>query len=95
MEEFVSLGYLGTLGGCVAVVTIFTEIIKKYVKNISPKWFVLIVTVIVIALRQALVLSDISPHGITEAFINAGICLCAATGLYEFAFKPIEEGMKK
>ena len=91
MDGFVSLGYLGSLAGCLAIVTAFTQIAKMYV-DISPKWWVLISSAVVIAIRQWLVLGDLSPHGLAEAAINFGICICAASGLYEFAVKPAEKG---
>ena len=94
MDGFVSLGYLGSLAGCLAIVTAFTQIAKGYV-NINPKWWVLISSVVVIAIRQWLILGDLSAHGIAEALINLGICICAASGLYEFAVKPAAEKVKE
>jgi len=94
MDEFVTLGYLGTLGGCVGVVTLVTQVAKQYV-DISPKWWVLIVSVTVVMIRQAVFVGDMSGYGIAEAGVNILICMAAASGLYEFTVKPAEKAIER
>jgi hypothetical protein len=89
-EEFVTLDYLGTLAGCIAIVTAFTQIVKTYAPaGIPTKWWALIGSVIVIILRQAFLIGDTTPQGIASGFVNLIICLLGATGLYEYAVKPV------
>ena len=89
MEDFVTLGYLGTLGGCVGIVTLATQVAKNYIGQINPKYYVFFFSTITIGIRQGMVIRDLSPEGIAEGFINLALCMAAASGLYSFTVKPV------
>ena len=95
MDSFVTVSYLGTLAGCVGIVTLLTQIAKSYIGRINPKWYVFIFSIIVIAIRQGMLIQDLSAAGIAEAFINLGVCMAAASGLYSFTVEPVEEAIEK
>ena len=90
-QEFVTLDYLGTLAGCIAIVTALTQILKLYVPSVGPKWWALIGSIIVIVIRQLFVMQDLSASGWAEAFINLLICIGAASGLYSYLVKPVAD----
>ena len=90
MEEFVTLEYLGALGGCAVIVTIITQVMKQFV-NLNPKWWVLIASVAAITVRQIYVIGDVSAYGIIEAAVNLFLCIAASSGAYSYIVKPVEK----
>ena len=52
MNEFVSIEILGTIAGCSAIITLLTQIFKRYLpEKIDTKWLALVFSVIVGVLR--------------------------------------------
>lgn len=89
-QEFVTLAYLGSLAGCVAVVTILTQLLKSYAPKIGAKYYALIGSVIVVVLRQVFVLDDLTAAGWAEAFVNLLICIAASSGANSYIIKPAQ-----
>lgn len=93
MNEFINLGYLGSLTGCVAVVILLTqffkEIIDKYVK--IPTKYVTFLFSLVTMLAYQLGTNTFTFKGIYILLLNAIIVTLTATGGYEYTVKPITE----
>ena len=52
MNDFISIEILATIAGCSAIVTLLTEIFKKYLpQNIDTKWLSLIFSTIIGIIR--------------------------------------------
>ena len=52
MNEFVSIEILGTIAGCSAIITLLTQVFKKYLpEKLDTKWLALIFSIIIGGLR--------------------------------------------
>lgn len=52
MNEFVSIEILGTIAGCSAVITLLTQVFKKYLpEKLDTKWLALAFSIIIGILR--------------------------------------------
>ena len=52
MNEFVSIEILSTIAGCSAVITLLTQVFKKYLpEKLDTKWLALIFSIIIGGLR--------------------------------------------
>lgn len=83
MEEFVSIEILGTIGGCSLVITLLTQVFKKYLpEKFDTKWLALIFSVIIGILRIIYV-GEFGFAGIVSGIINIAVLLSTSVGLYE------------
>lgn len=83
MDEFVSIEILGTIAGCSMIVTLLTQLFKKYLpEKIDTKWLALIFSVIVGTLRLIYV-GQFDFAGIVTGIFNMFILLSGAIGIYE------------
>ena len=83
MNEFVSIEVLSTIAGCSAVITLLTEIFKKYLpETVDTKWLALVFSVIVGVLRIIYV-GQFGFAGIVAGIFNIFILLGVSVGLYE------------
>jgi hypothetical protein len=94
MNNFITLDYLSTFVGMVAVVVLITqftkELIDKVAKWLPTKYVVFIYALIVIIGYQIMSNTfDISKLLLT--IINAMLLTMTAQGGYEWVFKPIEQ----
>lgn len=93
MNEFINLGYLGSLTGCVAVVILLTqffkEIIDKYVK--IPTKYVTFLFSLITMLAYQIGTNTFSFKNIYILLLNAIIITLTACGGYEYTVKPIKE----
>jgi hypothetical protein len=94
MNNFITLDYLSTFVGMVAVVVLITqftkELIDKVAKWLPTKYAVFIYALIVIIGYQIMSNTfDISKLLLTV--INAMLLTMTAQGGYEWVFKPIEQ----
>lgn len=80
--EFISLDMLLSLAGCVAVVAIVTEALKKYFTKLNPLWLNFIMSVIVGAIR-IFVVNNFTATGIVEGILNIFVIMLAAGGSYD------------
>lgn len=83
MDEFISIEVLGTIAGCSAIITILTQIFKKYLpKNVDSKWLALAFSVIIGVLRIIYV-GQFDFAGIVSGIINIFVLLGISIGIYE------------
>ena len=83
MNEFVSIEILGTIAGCSLIITLLTQIFKKYLpEKIDTKWLALIFSVIVGVLR-IVYLQQFDFNGIVSGVFNIFVLLAGAIGIHE------------
>jgi hypothetical protein len=85
MNEFVSIEILGTIAGCSAIITLLTQVFKKYLpEKLDTKWLALIFSVIIGGLRIIYV-GQYDFAGIVSGIINIFILLSISVGIYEIS----------
>ena len=83
MNDFVSIEILGTIAGCSAVITLLTQVFKKYLpEKFDTKWLALIFSIIIGGLRIVYV-GQFDFAGIVSGIINIFVLLGVSVGLYE------------
>ena len=83
MNEFVSIEILGTIAGCSAIITLLTQVFKKYLpEKLDTKWLALIFSIIIGGLRIVYV-GQFDFAGIVSGIINIFVLLGVSVGLYE------------
>ena len=83
MNEFVSIEILGTIAGCSAIITLLTQVFKKYLpEKIDTKWLALVLSVIIGGLRIIYV-GQFDFAGIVSGIINIFVLLGVSIGIYE------------
>lgn len=91
MNEFVSIEFLSTIAGCSAIITILTQIFKKYLpENLDTKWLALAFSVIIGVLRIIYV-GQFDFAGIVSGIINIFILLGISIGIYEVGGSAVEK----
>ena len=93
MNEFVSIEILGTMAGCSMIVTLLTQVFKKYLpEKIDTKWLALVFSIVVGVLRIFYV-GQFDFAGIVSGIVNIFVLLAAAIGIYEIA-SPVAKDVK-
>ena len=83
MNEFISIEILGTIAGCSAIITLLTQVFKKYLpEKIDTKWLALIFSIIIGVLRIVYV-GQFDFAGIVSGVINIFVLLGISVGIYE------------
>ena len=83
MNDFVSIEILTTIVGCAALVTLLTEIFKKYLpQNIDTKWLSLIFSAI-IGIIRIIYVGQFDFAGIVSGIINIFVLLGVSVGIFE------------
>ena len=83
MNEFISIEILGTIAGCSAVITLLTQVFKKFLpEKFDTKWLALIFSVIIGGLR-IIYIGQYDFAGIVSGIINIFVLLGVAIGIYE------------
>ena len=83
MNEFISIEILGTIAGCSAIITLLTQVFKRYLpENFDTKWLALIFSIIIGGLRIIYV-GQFDFAGIVSGIINIFVLLGVSIGLYE------------
>lgn len=91
MNEFVSIEILGTIAGCSAIITLLTQVFKKYLpEKIDTKWLALVFSVIIGGLRIIYV-GQYDFAGIVSGIINVFILLSISIGIYEIGGTAVEK----
>lgn len=91
MNEFVSIEFLGTIAGCSAIITILTQIFKKYLpESLDSKWLALAFSIIIGVLRIIYV-GQFDFAGIVSGIINIFILLGVSIGIYEVGGSAVEK----
>jgi len=89
--EFVTAEALVSLVGCMGLVSIITQVCKWYIpKKVDPKWYTLVVSILVGLIRQLVIIQDFTFIGWILAIINIFVILASAIGIYETIIKPIQ-----
>lgn len=92
MNDFVSIEILGTMAGCSLIITLLTEVFKKFLpEKVDSKWLALIFSIIVGTLRIFYV-GQYDFAGIVSGIINIFVLLAVAIGIYEIS-KPAIKGI--
>lgn len=93
MSDFVSIEILGTMAGCSLIVTLLTQVFKKYIpQSVDTKWLALAFSVMVGILRIFYV-GQLDFAGITAGIFNIFILLATSIGIYEIAH-PVASDVK-
>lgn len=83
MNEFVSIEILGTMAGCSLIITLLTQVFKRYLpEKIDTKWLALIFSIIIGTLRIIYV-GQFDFAGIVSGIFNIFVLLAASIGIYE------------
>ncbi len=83
MNDFISIEILGTIAGCSAIITLLTQISKKFLpEKFDTKWLALIFSVIIGGLRIIYV-GQYDFAGIVSGVINIFVLLGVSIGIYE------------
>lgn len=91
MNEFVSIEILGTIAGCSAIITLLTQVFKKYLpEKIDTKWLALVFSVIIGVLRIVYV-GQYDFAGIVSGIINMFVLLSISIGIYEIGGSAVEK----
>ena len=80
--EFITLDMLLSLAGCVTIVAIVTEALKKYFTKINALWLNFICSIIIGAIRIYFV-HDFTTTGIITGILNIFVIMLAAGGGYD------------
>lgn len=80
--EFISLDMLLSLAGCVMIVAIVTEALKKYFTKINALWLNFTCSLIIGILR-VFVVNDFTVNGIITGILNIFVIMLAAGGGYD------------
>lgn len=83
MNEFVSIEILGTIAGCSAIITLLTQVLKKYLpEKVDTKWLALLFSIVIGVLRIVYV-GQFDFAGIVSGVFNVFILLAISVGIYE------------
>ena len=83
MNDFISIEILTTIAGCSAMVTLLTEVFKKYLpQNIDTKWLSLIFSTI-IGIIRIIYVGQFDFAGIVSGIINIFVLLGVSVGIFE------------
>lgn len=89
MNEFITAEILGTITGCSALITLLTEIFKKYLpEKIDTKWLALGFSIFVGILRIVYI-GAFDAMSILSGILNIFILLGVSIGLYEIVMSMI------
>jgi len=92
MNEFVSIEILGTMAGCSFLITLLTQIFKRFLpEKVDTKWLALIFSIIIGTLRIIYV-GQFDFAGIVSGIFNIFVLLASAIGIYEIV-KPAAQGI--
>lgn len=93
MNDFVSIEILGTMAGCSLIITLLTQVFKRFLpEKVDTKWLALAFSIIVGALRIYYI-HQFDFAGITAGIFNIFVLLASAIGIYEIA-NPIATDVK-
>lgn len=98
MDNFVSIEILGTIAGCSFIITLLTQVFKKYLpEKVDTKWLALVFSILVGVLR-IIYLQQFDYAGLVSGIVNIFVLLSTAVGIHEIAssaLEPIESKIDK
>lgn len=80
--EFITINMVLSLAGCVAIVAIITEALKKYFAKINPLYLNFICSII-IGIIRLIFINDFTVSGIITGILNIFVIMLAAGGGYD------------
>lgn len=97
-NDWITWGMVASYAGMVAVTAAVTQIVKGLPLTLNdtldPKWYSLIVSLVLSLGVQFLYRHDMSAQGIFMMFLNWIVVYGSAVGGYETIIKPIERNMR-
>lgn len=81
--DFITLDMFLSLAGCVAIVSILTQALKKYV-DVNPLKINLVFSLLV-GLIRIIIIGDFTLEGIVLGLLNVFVIMLAAGGTYDTA----------
>lgn len=91
MNEFVSIEILSTMAGCSLIITLLTQVFKRYLpEKVDTKWLALVFSIIIGTLRIFYV-GQFDFAGIVSGIFNIFVLLAASIGIYEIGHSTKEE----
>jgi hypothetical protein len=91
MNDFITLDTLGTFAGTVGTVIFFVEVLKFLIPwKVNPKLYCVGVSILAMLARALILFPATTARAWIEAGANVLVVAVVATGLFEFAVKPLE-----
>lgn len=83
MNEFVSIDILSTMAGCSVVITLLTQVFKKYLpEKVDTKWLALVFSIL-IGIVRVIVSGSFDFSNVIAEIINVAVLLSTSIGIYE------------
>lgn len=83
MNYFANADVLSTMAGCSVIITLLTQVFKKYLpEKIDTKWLALVFSILVGILRIVYV-GQYDFNGIVAGIFNIVVLLATSVGVYE------------
>lgn len=83
MNEFVSIEILSTMAGCSLIITLLTQVFKRFLpEKVDTKWLALAFSIIIGTLRIFYV-GQFDFAGVVSGIFNIFVLLAASIGIYE------------
>ena len=94
MLEILDWTHFSTAAGVATVVMALTQVVKRYVTQVDPKWAALCISLFV-HFMHLFVIGAVSPGAMALALLNAIMTAGVAIGEYEGILKPIKDMISK
>lgn len=94
MDNFITLDYLSTFVGMVAVVVLITQFTKDLVDKVAkwlPTKYLVFMYALIVLIGYQVMANTFESSKILLTIINAILLTMTAQGGYEWIFKPIEQ----
>lgn len=83
MNDFVNIEILSTITGCSLIITLLTQVFKKYLpEKVDTKWLALVFSIIVGVLR-VFYIGQFDFNSIVAGIFNIFVLLSISVGIYE------------
>lgn len=83
--EFITMEMFLTVAGCSTIITLLTQVFKRFLpEKLDSKWLALVFS-IVVGIIRIIYLADFSFGGIVTGIVNIVLLLAIAIGEYELA----------
>ena len=84
MNDFVDISILSTIAGCSLIITLLTQVFKKYLpEDLDTKWLALLFSIVIGIVRMIYLDQLFNFEGIVTGVFNIFILLASAIGMYE------------
>jgi hypothetical protein len=94
MDNFITLDYLSTFVGMVAVVVLITQFTKDLIDKIAkwlPTKYIVFIYSLIVLIGYQVMSNTFEASKLLLTIINAMLLTMTAQGGYEWVFKPIEQ----